>query len=146
MRLEAPFETGKGLLLFTVRFAAIDEADHAIAPAVRSVLRLTRAPSQRLQEHELCHDVAIARWNDVVDAAAFLEPARDSIHGVVGKIIGGRAVSTPEVLDEPAANLDVTLALRVPSLIEPRQEPVKCPFVWLAWLWIDTRHVPIIGA
>jgi hypothetical protein len=62
------------------------------------------------EQHEFRDDVAVVRRGGVRDCAFFFEPPRHSVQCVVGERVGVETLLALEVPDQPAPNIDVTLA------------------------------------
>jgi ketosteroid isomerase-like protein len=77
------------------------------------------------EQHELGDDVAVVRRGGVGDRAFLFEAPRHSVQRVVGERVGVEAPLALEVADQPAPDVNVTLAARVESAIEPREQPIE---------------------
>lgn len=62
------------------------------------------------EQNELGDDVAVVRWRGVGNRALFFEATRNSVQSVVGESVGVETPLALEVADQPAPDVDITLA------------------------------------
>jgi hypothetical protein len=78
------------------------------------------------QEDESRDHVAVAGRRPRGDDAGLLQGAGNAIEGVVHELIRIGAIPPIEVRDQPAAHLEVTLAVGVDTIVQPLEQPPKC--------------------
>src|SRR5882672_5840889 len=90
------------------------DRSRVVNPGPRFIVRdIAAALSNVLEEHEPRDDVTVAGGGSDLDASRLFERPADSIEGLVGEHVGCGTVAPIEVRDEPAADLQVSFALRV---------------------------------
>ena len=73
-----------------------------------------------LEEDKLRDDVAVAGRRPRGDAAGLLQRASDAIEGLVRQLISRGTVPPIEVQDQSPAHLEIPLAVRFGTVVQPR--------------------------
>lgn len=126
---QAAVETVETLRLNRDALAGVDEPDVAGSDAGVARFVVGQKPAvtpEVLQQDEPRDDVAVAGRRRRGDRAALLQRAGDAIEGVVHELIRIRAIPAIEVRDQPAAHLEVPLAVGVDTVVQPLEQPPKC--------------------
>ena len=77
-----------------------------------------RAP-EVLQQHEPGNDVAVTCRRPRRNGAALLQRAGNAIEGFVSQLVRGRTVTPIEVGHQPPVHLEITLAARLSTVVQP---------------------------
>ena len=90
-------------------------------------------PADVLKQDITRHDVAVARGRRRRDVTGLLQRAADAIQRFVGEFVGGRAITSIEILYQTASHLEVRLALRFGPVVQPFEQAAECEFrnYWL---------------
>ena len=77
------------------------------------------------EEDEPRDDVAVARRRPGGNGAALLQRASDPIERLVSQLLGCGTVPPIEVQDQPPAHLEIPLAVRLGTVVQPCQQSVE---------------------
>jgi hypothetical protein len=80
------------------------------------------------EQHKSRDDIAIAGGRASDDPPALLQSPRDAAERLVSEVFGPRAIPPIEVQNEPPANLEVRLAIRLTAIVEPLEQSTECEF------------------